>query len=231
MVWYHPGHTLDIPWYHSPPQNLIFKQASLSKSKFENGLLPGTGLLRPGLPRNRAVSRASPGRSAESPGRVCQGAATCRGRFRLANPASSSVSSSSAPYLKSSSRLSVGSNRADHLRTGELHLGPHPATVHFARANQRDLFLHQLNQSDTAIGLAFGGKSSLRCEEAFAGQPPIVISRQFHNGIVPLAQPHFKPFLQSLGDGAKPPENRQNPPVVALYQLWQDGFIQVWLGT
>jgi hypothetical protein len=32
--------------------------------RFEGGLLPGTGLLRPGLPRNRAASRALPGRSA-----------------------------------------------------------------------------------------------------------------------------------------------------------------------
>ena len=32
--------------------------------RFEGRLLPGTGLLRPGLPRNRAVSRALPGRSA-----------------------------------------------------------------------------------------------------------------------------------------------------------------------
>jgi hypothetical protein len=26
-----------------------------------------------------------------------------------------------------------------------------------------------------------------------------------------------------LGYGAKPPENRQNSPVAALHQLWQDG--------
>src|ERR1039457_1605170 len=32
--------------------------------RFEGGLLPGTGLLRPGLPRNRAASHALPGRSA-----------------------------------------------------------------------------------------------------------------------------------------------------------------------
>src|ERR1035441_3020292 len=32
--------------------------------RFEGGLLPGTGLLRPGLPRNRVASRALPGRSA-----------------------------------------------------------------------------------------------------------------------------------------------------------------------
>jgi hypothetical protein len=31
------------------------------------------------------------------------------------------------------------------------------------------------------------------------------------------------PPAQPLGDGAKPPENRQNLPVVALHQLWQDG--------
>src|ERR1019366_2098439 len=30
--------------------------------RFEGGLLPGTGLLRPGLPRNRVASRALPGR-------------------------------------------------------------------------------------------------------------------------------------------------------------------------
>jgi hypothetical protein len=30
-------------------------------------------------------------------------------------------------------------------------------------------------------------------------------------------------FLLSLGDGAKPPENRQHLPVAALHQLWQDG--------
>jgi hypothetical protein len=123
---------------------------------------------------------------------------------------------------RSSSGLSVGSNRADHLGTVELHRGPHPATVHFGRANHRDLFLHQLNQPDTAIGLAFGGKRPLRCEEAFAGQPPIVISRQFRNGIIPLPQPSLKPFLQSLGDEATPPENRQSSPVAALHQFWQD---------
>jgi hypothetical protein len=32
--------------------------------RFEGGLLPGTGLLRPGLPRNLAAARALPGRSA-----------------------------------------------------------------------------------------------------------------------------------------------------------------------
>jgi hypothetical protein len=61
------GGTLDIPWTYpgtiDHPQCPIFKQASLSNSKFESGLLPGTGLLRPGLPRNRAASRALPGRS------------------------------------------------------------------------------------------------------------------------------------------------------------------------
>jgi hypothetical protein len=31
------------------------------------------------------------------------------------------------------------------------------------------------------------------------------------------------PPAHALGDGAKPPENRQNLPVAALYQLWQDG--------
>ena len=31
---------------------------------------------------------------------------------------------------RSSSRLSVGSNGANHLGTVELHLGPHPATVY-----------------------------------------------------------------------------------------------------
>jgi hypothetical protein len=31
------------------------------------------------------------------------------------------------------------------------------------------------------------------------------------------------PPAYGLGDGAKPPENRQNLPVVALHQLWQDG--------
>ena len=30
------------------------------------------------------------------------------------------------------------------------------------------------------------------------------------------------PPAYGLGDGAKPPENRQNLPVVALHQLWQD---------
>ena len=186
----------------------------------------------------------------------------------------------------------------------ELHLGPHPATAYFARANHRDLFLHQFNQPDTAIGLAFGGKRSLRCEEALAGQPPMVIRHQFHDGIIPLRRPRFKPFLRTLGrrdeytrniasprgldgktstlespadnrlrtvdfqaglkvdpprlarcppalsirlgvefdssfilqhssfplppayglgDGAKPPEDRQSLPVAALHQLWQDG--------
>jgi hypothetical protein len=101
--------------------------------------------------------------------------------------------------LESSSLLSVGPNRADHLGTVDLHLGPHPATVHFARANHRDLFLHQLNQPNTAIGLAFGGKRPLRWEVAFAGQPAIVICHQFHNGIIPLPQPRFKPSIQVLG--------------------------------
>src|ERR1035437_8686859 len=32
VVWGHPGTTLDIPWYHRPPQSLLFEQASLSKS-------------------------------------------------------------------------------------------------------------------------------------------------------------------------------------------------------
>src|ERR1017187_1381177 len=31
------------------------------------------------------------------------------------------------------------------------------------------------------------------------------------------------PPAYGLGDGAKPPENRQNLPVVALHELWQDG--------
>jgi hypothetical protein len=31
------------------------------------------------------------------------------------------------------------------------------------------------------------------------------------------------PPAYGLGDGAKPPENRQNLPIVALHQLWQDG--------
>jgi hypothetical protein len=31
------------------------------------------------------------------------------------------------------------------------------------------------------------------------------------------------PPAYGLGDGAKPPENRQNLPVDALHQLWQDG--------
>src|ERR1035438_5214658 len=31
------------------------------------------------------------------------------------------------------------------------------------------------------------------------------------------------PPAYGLGDGAKPPENRQNSPVAALHQLWQDG--------
>jgi len=31
------------------------------------------------------------------------------------------------------------------------------------------------------------------------------------------------PPAYGLGDGAKPPENRQNLPVAALHQLWQDG--------
>jgi hypothetical protein len=30
------------------------------------------------------------------------------------------------------------------------------------------------------------------------------------------------PPAYGLGDGAKPPENRQNSPVAALHQLWQD---------
>jgi hypothetical protein len=35
---------------------------------------------------------------------------------------------------------------------------------------------------------------------------------------------HHSSFLpDGLGDGAKPPENRQNLPVAALHQLWQDG--------
>src|ERR1035437_10159806 len=42
------GGTLDKPWTYpgtiDHPQSPIFKQASLSKSKFEGGLLPGTGL-------------------------------------------------------------------------------------------------------------------------------------------------------------------------------------------
>jgi hypothetical protein len=31
------------------------------------------------------------------------------------------------------------------------------------------------------------------------------------------------PPAYGLGDGARPPENRQNLPVAALQQLWQDG--------
>jgi hypothetical protein len=31
------------------------------------------------------------------------------------------------------------------------------------------------------------------------------------------------PPAYGLGDGAKPPENRQNVPVAALHQLWKDG--------
>jgi hypothetical protein len=31
------------------------------------------------------------------------------------------------------------------------------------------------------------------------------------------------PPAYGLGDGAKPPENRQNLPIDALHQLWQDG--------
>jgi hypothetical protein len=31
------------------------------------------------------------------------------------------------------------------------------------------------------------------------------------------------PPANGLGDEAKPPENRQNSPVDALHQLWQDG--------
>ena len=31
------------------------------------------------------------------------------------------------------------------------------------------------------------------------------------------------PPAYGLGDGAKPPENRQDLPVAALHQLWQDG--------
>jgi hypothetical protein len=31
------------------------------------------------------------------------------------------------------------------------------------------------------------------------------------------------PAAYGLGDGAKPPENRQNLPVDALHQLWHDG--------
>jgi hypothetical protein len=31
------------------------------------------------------------------------------------------------------------------------------------------------------------------------------------------------PAAYGLGDGAKPPENRQNSPVAALRQAWQDG--------
>src|ERR1039458_5889912 len=31
------------------------------------------------------------------------------------------------------------------------------------------------------------------------------------------------PPAYGLGDGAKPPENRQSLPVAALHQLWQDG--------
>jgi len=31
------------------------------------------------------------------------------------------------------------------------------------------------------------------------------------------------PPAYGLGDGAKPPENRQNSPAAALHQLWQDG--------
>jgi hypothetical protein len=31
------------------------------------------------------------------------------------------------------------------------------------------------------------------------------------------------PSAYGFGDGAKPPENRQNSPVAALHQLWQDG--------
>jgi hypothetical protein len=31
------------------------------------------------------------------------------------------------------------------------------------------------------------------------------------------------PPAYGLGDGAKPPENRQTLPVDALHQLWQDG--------
>jgi hypothetical protein len=63
-----PRGGLGAPWTYpgtiDHPQSPIFKQVSLSNSKFESGLLPGTGLLRPGLPRNRAASRALPGRSA-----------------------------------------------------------------------------------------------------------------------------------------------------------------------
>jgi hypothetical protein len=31
------------------------------------------------------------------------------------------------------------------------------------------------------------------------------------------------PSAYGLGDGAKPPENRQDLPIDALHQLWQDG--------
>ena len=37
-----------------------------------------------------------------------------------------------------------------------------------------------------------------------------------------LAAPSLPP-AHALGDGAKPPENRQDLPVAALHQLWQDG--------
>jgi hypothetical protein len=111
-----------------------------------------------------------------------------------------------------------------------LHLGPHPATAYFARANHRDLFLHQFNQPDTAIGLAFGGKRSLRCEEALAGQSPIVISHQFHDGIIPLPRPRFKPFLRTLGRRDEYTRNIASPPPPANLpsKRWRDLILRVW---
>ena len=55
--------------------------------RLEGGLVPGTGLLRPGLPRNGATSRALPGRSAPATRPGSQ--SMWQNREKLGNPKSS----------------------------------------------------------------------------------------------------------------------------------------------
>src|ERR1039457_5458522 len=59
------------------------------------------------------------------------------------------------------------------------------------------------------LAVALGGLRAL---------PPLFLLFTFCFYFVPRPPPAY-----GLGDGAKPPENRQNLPVAALHQLWQDG--------
>src|ERR1035441_2081630 len=70
-----------------------------------------------------------------------------------------------------------------------------------AVGEQFGFLFHQFNDADTAVRLPFCGKRLPWSEQFFAGQPAILISYEFHNGIIPLEMPLVKPF--------KPPSSLQ----------------------